>query len=893
MSPKMRHNPTTHVRLKETRDGTARGRWRWPMLAAPALLLALVSGDLAAKPLNMISRLAVSEEGAATIIRVQAAAPPVFSVFKLEHPLRLHVDVSNSAVGQLERLLDVQSWAVSQVAIRQFKSSATLITRVMINFNRPAQYRVRVEATMLVVEITADEPRPATEKPAKFPVQTAPSSAQQQTDQAPQETQQIQQEAKQVQAELESARALRVELKREADESQRSLKGRLVAIKAARSQAERERQQALADRLAAENEQKQAAADLALLKQKKKEAELTRLSAELRRKEVQSARMLAEGQTSHPAKQGDGAAKGATGASLARITDIRFVDLPDRAEVEISYEGRLTHQLQGAENEPQLQLKGIILPRLLQRALDTSAYGGPVKRITTFTAPRDQTTALVQVALRDSNTRPALQQKTQKLVWAFPKTAVTRKTSLTADKGALAHDVTYSYNSTPVAAAKTHGEKGRRYSGRRIDLDFKDADVHNILRLLSDVGNVNIITSDDVQGKVTIRMKNVPWDQALDVILRAKGLGQVREGNLIRVAQLTDLEKEREAEIARLKQISQLKPLETRLIPLSYARADKILDKLQYTLSPRGKLTFDDRTNMVIARDVVSNLDLMERLIRNLDSQTPQVLIEARIVEARSNYSKEIGVQWGGAFVSSQATGNSTGLVFPNQIGIGGGATDTLAPVGGILLGQAANPNFAVNLPASAGTGTGGALGLTLGSVSGNVNISLRLSAAEGMGDIRIVSAPKITTLDNVEAKIEQGVTIPFSQVSAAGVQTTFRDAKLNLTVRPHVTADGSVIMAVEVTRNEPDFVNTGPRGEPTILKKEAKTEMLVKDGDTAVIGGIYTTRAGWSMQKVPWFADIPILGYFFRTRKDSSDREEVLVFITPRIINRAQSIGR
>jgi type IV pilus assembly protein PilQ len=433
----------------------------------------------------------------------------------------------------------------------------------------------------------------------------------------------------------------------------------------------------------------------------------------------------------------------------------------------------------------------------------------------------------------------------------------------------------------------------RQFSGRRIDLDFKDADIHNILRLLSDVGNVNIITGDQVAGKVTIRMKNVPWDQALDVILRAKGLGQIREGNLIRVAPITDLEKEREAEIARMKQVVMLKPLETRLIPLSYARAERMLDKLRYTLSPRGRLTYDDRTNMIIARDIASNLNVMERLIRNLDTQTPQVLIEARIVEARSNYSKELGIQWGGSYTASSATGNSTGLVFPSQIGIGGGAEDTKTPTGGILLGQSANPNFAVNMPATVGSGAGGALGLTFGSVSGAVNINLRLSAAEAMGDIRIVSAPKITTMDNVEAKIEQGVTIPFSQVTLAGVQTTFRDAKLNLTVRPHVTADGSIIMAVEVTRNEPDFVNTGPRGEPTILKKEAKTEMLVKDGDTSVIGGIYTTRTGRSYSKVPWLADIPILGYLFKTKKDSSDREEVLVFITPRIINRAQSIGR
>jgi type IV pilus assembly protein PilQ len=233
-------------------------------------------------------------------------------------------------------------------------------------------------------------------------------------------------------------------------------------------------------------------------------------------------------------------------------------------------------------------------------------------------------------------------------------------------------------------------------------------------------------------------------------------------------------------------------------------------------------------------------------------------------------------------------------LVFPNTVGIGGGATDSNAPLAGLIPTPVTpSPAFAVNMPVGTGTGAGGAIGLTMGSVSGNAAINLRLSAAEANGDIRIVSAPKITTLDNVEARIEQGVTIPFSQVSAAGVQTTFQDAKLNLTVRPHVTADGSVVMTVQVSRNEPDFANTGPRGEPTILKKQAKTEMLVKDGDTAVIGGIYTTRTGRHFNKVPWFADIPVIGYIFRNRTETADREEVLVFITPRIINRAQSIGR
>jgi type IV pilus assembly protein PilQ len=245
-------------------------------------------------------------------------------------------------------------------------------------------------------------------------------------------------------------------------------------------------------------------------------------------------------------------------------------------------------------------------------------------------------------------------------------------------------------------------------------------------------------------------------------------------------------------------------------------------------------------------------------------------------------------VQWGGNAISSTATGNPTGAVFPSTIGVAGGATDAITNARGLQSTAAVSPNYVVNLPAPTGTGSGGALGLVLGSVDGNFNINLRLSALEATGNVRIVSAPKITTLDNVEASIEQGVAIPISVVSAAGTNTVFVDAKLNLTVKPHVTNEGSVIMNVHLTRNEPDFVNTGARGDPTILKKQAHTEMLVRDGDTAVIGGIYTRNSGLSYQKIPWFAEIPILGWLFKNRRENDDRTELLIFITPRVVNRA-----
>jgi type IV pilus assembly protein PilQ len=387
----------------------------------------------------------------------------------------------------------------------------------------------------------------------------------------------------------------------------------------------------------------------------------------------------------------------------------------------------------------------------------------------------------------------------------------------------------------------------------------------------------------------------VPWDQALEVVLQAKGLGMVRRGNLIRVAPLATLEKEREAAIARRKQQVELAPLETRLIPVSYATAGDLEPRVRELLSPRGTVSVDERTNVLIVRDMVEVLDDVEELVRTLDTQTPQVLVEARIVEATSTYVRDVGIQWGGDVTMSTATGNPTGLIFPSQVGIIGGNYDQQTPTQGLspFTGAVPTPNFAVNLPATTATGTGGALGLTLGSLGGTVHVAVRLSAAEASGVVRIISSPRILTLDNHEAHIAQGTLIPYSQISAQGVQTAFQEAKLELRVRPNVTSDGSVAMHVKVTRDEPDFTRTSTRGDPTILKREAETDLLVDDGHTAVIGGIYTRTTGRNVDQVPFFGDIPILGVLFQRRRARDERNELLIFLTPRIVNRDEALRR
>jgi type IV pilus assembly protein PilQ len=606
-----------------------------------------------------------------------------------------------------------------------------------------------------------------------------------------------------------------------------------------------------------------------------------------------------------------------------RVRDVRFEHASDedRVFIELGEDTQFRDPVL-RDSRARLVLESARLPQELVRELDVSAFGGGVSSVSSYPSPSEPNAVVLEAEVSKGVTS-RVQRRGNSLVWSFydPQKQAPSQSGVARDGGVARRTRTVTveeavrgvprvydgYTPGDALVEKTAAPadaagfapaplgQQKNFTGRRIDLDLKDADIHNVLRLLADVGQVNVVTADNVSGSVTIRMRNVPWDQALDVVLQSKGLGMVRTGNMIRVAPLADLEKEREMQLARRAQEVKLAPLETRLIPVSYATAKEIQERARPLLSERGTIAVDDRTNVLIARDIAGNLNQIEELIRSLDTQTPQVLVEARIVEATSRYLRDVGIQWGGDGTFSAATGNPTGLAFPNSVGVVGGASDANTPTAGLspFANTVASPNFAVNLPAAVGTGSGGAIGLSLGSVDNTINLAVRLSAAEASGLLRILSSPRILTLDNHEARIAQGTLIPFSQVSAQGVQTTFQEAKLQLLVKPHVTADGSVSMHVKINRDEPDFNQTSPRGDPTILKREAETELLVMDGHTAVIGGIYTRNTGRNLDQVPFFGDIPLLGLLFQRRRASDQRSELVIFLTPRIVNRAEALGR
>ena len=604
----------------------------------------------------------------------------------------------------------------------------------------------------------------------------------------------------------------------------------------------------------------------------------------------------------------------------ARVSKVDFERRDNSDWISVDVSGYTSYREETpAPGKSRLIIVGADVDPSLPQTLDVRAFGGNVKNISTA-FDKGQHAVIIDVDRASNAIKSMVAAHEGQLSWSFfePGAVHSSTTGVGSDGGiarkartlhvdeALGRGIPVVTSSTrglaskvetqveeTAAAASSLGPSG--YTGRRMDVDLNNADVHNVLRLLAEVGQVNIVTADNVSGSVTIKMRNVPWDQALDVVLQSKGLGMVRAGNIIRVAPLPQLEKEREMAIARRKQELQLAPLETRLIPVSYATAEDLQLRAREVLSGRGSIAVDARTNVLIARDVAGTLDQVEELVRSLDTQTPQVLVEARIIEANSSYQRQIGIQWGGDASFSASTGNPTGLAFPSSVGLAGAASDTQTPTAGLspFQGQVQNPNFAVNLPAVIGTGIGGGLGLTLGSVDNNFNLNLRLSAAEASGQVRILSSPRILTLDNHEARISQGTLIPFSQVSAQGVQTTFQEAKLQLLVQPHVTADGSVAMHVKINRDEPDFNQTSARGDPTILKREAETDLLVMDGHTAVIGGIYTRNTGRNVDQVPFFGDIPLLGLLFQRRRATDNRGELVIFLTPRIVNRAQALGR
>jgi len=430
----------------------------------------------------------------------------------------------------------------------------------------------------------------------------------------------------------------------------------------------------------------------------------------------------------------------------------------------------------------------------------------------------------------------------------------------------------------PQAQAPVSAQGTSRFTGHPVSLDFQGADLRAVLRTFAEISGLNIVIDPTIQGQVDVALRDVPWDQALDIILRANKLGYVVDGTIVRVAPLAVLADEE----GQRRKLSEEQALSGELIvltrALSYAKAEDIAPLLTRTvLSQRGQIQTDARTNTVIINDLAARLTAASALIATLDVPQPQVEIEARIVQTTREFARTLGVQWGVGARASQALGNTLPLAFPNQGSISG-RTDA-----GLQGAEGEGDNAAANLVNLGVTGASSAIGLALGSVNGAINLDVALSALERSGQGRLLSTPRVSTQNNVEAEITQGVQIPIQTVANNTVTVTFKDAALTLKVTPQITAANTVIMRIQLENSSPDFARA-INGIPPIDTQRAVTQVLVSTGETTVIGGIYTSREQSSQDRTPGLHRLPLLGWLFKRDGISDESRELLIFITPRI---------
>ncbi|MBI4988679.1 MAG: type IV pilus secretin PilQ [Rhodocyclales bacterium] len=434
----------------------------------------------------------------------------------------------------------------------------------------------------------------------------------------------------------------------------------------------------------------------------------------------------------------------------------------------------------------------------------------------------------------------------------------------------------------------------RGYQGEKLSLNFQNIDVRAVLQVIADFTDFNIITSDTVGGSLTLRLKDVPWDQALDIILQAKGLDMRKNGNVIWIAPRDELAAKEKLQLESRQQITDLEPVRTETFQLNYHKAKSVFDflknKEQTVLSKRGSVIVDERTNKLFVSDSPTRLEDVRRLINEIDIPARQVMIEARIVEADDNFTRNLGVRFGYHDASPLTSRNKIGNL---PFTLGGGIADT-----GFHTGQiSTTPNFNTNtlmtsLPASGIAGKqAGQFSFVLFNSAATRFLNLEVSALEADGKGKIVSSPRVVTADQVEALIEQGVEIPYQQATSSGATSiSFRKANLALKVKPQITPDGRVNLTVDVNKDSPNTsIATG--AGVAIDTKHVKTEVMVENGGTVVIGGIYTQDERNIVTRVPVLGDIPYVGFLFKTQERRDNKTELLVFITPKILSESVSL--
>ena len=480
------------------------------------------------------------------------------------------------------------------------------------------------------------------------------------------------------------------------------------------------------------------------------------------------------------------------------------------------------------------------------------------------------------------------------------------------EKLAYQSDDTFSVEFKPLTPATAQTLAKKQYTGQKISLNFQSIDIRAVLAILADSSGKNLVVSDAVSGNITLRLQDVPWDQALDIILKTKGLATRQFGNVMMVGTASEISNQEQAEAAAQQSLQQVEPLESAFIQVNYAKAADLSALIKGTganslLSKRGSLSVDDRTNTLLVQDTAENIATIRALVDKLDVAVKQVLIESRIVIANNDFNRQLGAQLGysgsrltnSSLITTSGSLNGTDTIVNNFItsnnaalnAINSGTTPVPLVTPFSVPSQASRLN--VNLPAPAGGGS-----LAFSVLHGNSLIDLEISALQSEGQGEIVSSPRVLTADQKKAHIEQGVQIPYQQASASGATSTaFKNAVLSLDVTPQITPDARIIMDLDVHDDAVgQNVQSATGGAvPTIDTRDVQTQVLVNDGDTVVLGGIYETTENTSVSKVPLLGDLPLLGWLFRNTQTTNNKDELLIFVTPKIVDQtaAAALGQ
>lgn len=522
-------------------------------------------------------------------------------------------------------------------------------------------------------------------------------------------------------------------------------------------------------------------------------------------------------------------------------------------------------------------VKNALIDRSLRRTIDASGFPSAVRLVTPYTVQSGKTQDVrfavelkgpvtyslqkmaggVEFVVNDGPfAEPAPAPVSQKPV---PVTAATAKPSTVFESPAtMARPLPLPAVPESAPAARVTPEAAK-YTGQKISLVFDDADIRRILQLIAEVSDLNIIAGDDVKGTITLRLIDVPWDQALDLIMEIKGLGMVREGNVVRVLPREQIRAAAEARLTAARTQEKLEDMVTEAISVSYTNLSNVSGAAKSVLTERGKLTEDARNKKLIIKDIPSVIEEVRTLVAMLDTPERQVMIEARIVEADSTFTRNLGVSWGITY--SDDGGSPWNL---DQGAVTGGGNFVINPIVG-------NPGLGSSL-------TFGRLGID------STTLNIRLSALETARQGKIISTPRVSTLNGQAATISQGTKIPYQSSGTDGLpKTEFVDANLELTVTPEINPDNSIILDINASNSSPTLV--AGADQPGISTKEAKTKLLVRDGETTVIGGIYVEDTSDSESGIPYLRKIPYLGQFFKSTQKNNNRSELLIFITPRIV--------